>query len=380
VNLLAPGVFRVNAGGPAYADPQGRTWVADSGFTGGSTYSVSSSISGTNTPALYQDERYGAFSYQFPVVNGTYNVNLKFAELYYTSTGQRVFNVAINGQSVLTNFDIVAAAGAGLTAIDRTFPVTVTNGLISIQWTRVLADPVVNAIEITPQTGVGVSVSPNNVTLTSSQTQQFTASVTGTANTGVAWSVYPAIGSISSTGLYTAPANLTSAKTLTVTATSLADQITTGTATISLVPSGAIRVNAGGPAYTDPQGNLWSADTGFSGGATYSVTSAINGTTTPALYQDERYGAFSYQFPVVNGTHTVILKFAELYFTSAGQRTFNVTINGQTVLTNFDIFAAAGGGLTAVDKSFAVNVTNGQITVQLIPVASTPTLNAVEID
>jgi len=249
-----------------------------------------------------------------------------------------------------------------------------------MQWTRVLADPVVNAIEITPQTGVGVSVSPNNMTLTSSQTQQFTASVTGTANTAVAWSVYPAIGSISSTGLYTAPANLTSAQTLTATATSLTDQITTGTAAISLVPSGAIRVNAGGPAYTDLQGNLWSADTGFSGGGIYSVTSTITGTTAPALYQDERYGAFSYQFPVVNGTHTVILKFAELYFTSTSQRTFNVSINGQTVLTNFDIVAAAGSSLKASDQQFSVNVTNGQIAIQLIPVVSTPTLNAIEID
>jgi len=379
VTLVPPGGERINAGGSSYTDPGGRTWIADSSFTGGSTYSVTSSISGTNTPALYRDERYGAFSYQFPVVNGTYNVNLKFAELYYTSPGQRVFNVAINGQAVLTNFDIVATAGAGLTAIDRTFPVVVTNGLIAIQWTRVLADPVVNAIEITPQTGVGVSVSPNNVTLTSSQTQQFTASVTGTANTAVAWSVYPAIGSISSTGLYTVPANLTSAQTLTVTATSLADQITTGTAAISLVPSGAIRVNAGGSAYTDPQGNVWSADTGFSGGSTYSVTSAIAGTNTPALYQVERYGAFSYQFPVLNGSYSVRLKFADLYFTSPGQRIFNVSINGQTVLTNFDIVAAAGGGFTAVDEPFAVNVTNGLITIQLTAIVSTPTLNAIEI-
>jgi len=37
----------------------------------------------------------------------------KFAEIYWTKTGQRIFNVSINGAQVLTNFDIVAAAGTG---------------------------------------------------------------------------------------------------------------------------------------------------------------------------------------------------------------------------------------------------------------------------
>src|SRR5260221_13618465 len=82
-----------------------------------------------------QTERYGNFSYAFSVPNGGYNVVLKFAETYWTKSGQRIFNVSINGTQVLANFDIVAAAGAALTAIDKTFPVTVTNGQITIQFT-----------------------------------------------------------------------------------------------------------------------------------------------------------------------------------------------------------------------------------------------------
>ena len=43
---------------------------------------------------LYDSERYGnTFSYGINVPNGTYTVALKFAELYWTSAGQRVFNV-----------------------------------------------------------------------------------------------------------------------------------------------------------------------------------------------------------------------------------------------------------------------------------------------
>src|SRR6185295_19519699 len=58
-----------------------------------------------------------------------------------------------------------------------------------------------------------------------------------------------------------------------------------------------VRVNAGGPAFTDPgTGNLWSADTGFSGGATYSTANAISNTATGKLYQSERWDSPSLRY------------------------------------------------------------------------------------
>ena len=75
-------------------------------------------------------------------------MNLKFAEIYYTTAGGRIFNVAINGAPVLSNFDIAAQGGA-FTAVDKPFPVTVTNGQIAIQFSQGSADwPLVNGIEI----------------------------------------------------------------------------------------------------------------------------------------------------------------------------------------------------------------------------------------
>src|SRR6202022_4364558 len=161
------------------------------------------------------------------------------------------------------------------------FSATVTGGQITIALSAVTSQPTINAIEITPQTGIGVSVNPTSATLAASQTQPFTATVTGNSNTAVSWSLYPPTGSISSSGVYTAPSSVTSAQTVTVIATSLADQVTSGYATVQLVSSGAIRVNTGGTAaYTDPLGRVWSTDSGFNGGNTYSVTSAISGTST----------------------------------------------------------------------------------------------------
>jgi hypothetical protein len=76
----------------------------------------------------------------------------------------------------------------------------------------------------------------------------------------------------------------------------------------------------------------------------------------------------------------VTLKFAENYFTQPGQRLFGVSINGQTVLSNFDILGAAGGANKAIDRSFSVSVTGGAVTIHFLPgAANNPKIDAIEI-
>lgn len=382
-NLFAP--ILVNGGGPAYTDTQGQLWSADKDFTGGWTASTSQAIANTADPTLYQTERYGDFTYQFPVPNGSYNVVLKFAEIYWSQVGQRVFNVAINGSPVLTNFDIMATAGANFTALDKVFSTTTTNGTIAIQFTSGPADlPKISAIEISAASGVFVQVTPSTVGLYASQQQQFSANVAGSTNTAVTWSYGPQVGTLTAGGLYTAPASLTTAQTVSVTATSQADTTKSATATVTLLPPPSaftpIFVNAGGPAYTDSLGNSWSADEDFSAGPTGATTKTIANTPDPTLYQTERYGPSTYTFTTPPGKYTVILKFAEIYWTSVGQRIFSVAINGTTVLTNFDIVAAAGAPFTPIDETFPVTVTNGLVTIQFIPgPVDLPKISAIEV-
>ena len=128
-------------------------------------------------------------------------------------------------------------------------------------------------------------------------------------------------------------------------------------------------------------GHLWSADYGFSSGSTASNTTAsISGTTDPPLYQTNRWqaGMLQYQFSMPNGTHTVNLGFAETLFTSIGQRVFNIILNGQTVRSNFDIYAVAGSN-KAVVLTFPVSVTNGQVLIQLVGVVQNAKINNIEI-
>src|ERR1039458_4174458 len=79
-------------------------------------------------------------------------------------------------------------------------------------------------------------MTPPAAPLTASQTQQFVAAVSGLSNTAVNWSVSPAVGTVSSTGLYTAPASVSGAQTVTVKATSAADPTQSANASIALAP------------------------------------------------------------------------------------------------------------------------------------------------
>ncbi|WP_433968601.1 malectin domain-containing carbohydrate-binding protein [Tunturiibacter gelidiferens] len=119
----------INSGGTAVSP-----FVADTDFSGGGTFAVTHAIStaGVTNPApaaVYQDAREGTITYTVPgfTAGSTHTVRLHFAELYFKTTGQREFNVAINGTPVLTNFDIVAAAGGQYKANVQQFTTTANN-------------------------------------------------------------------------------------------------------------------------------------------------------------------------------------------------------------------------------------------------------------
>lgn len=95
-------------------------------------------------------------------------------------------------------------------------------------------------ISSAPAVPVAVSVSPASTALNTGATQQFTANVTGTANTAVSWSVAnvaggnSTVGTISASGLYTAPASVPNPATVSVRATSVADPTKSAVANVAL--------------------------------------------------------------------------------------------------------------------------------------------------
>jgi hypothetical protein len=89
---------------------------------------------------------------------------------------------------------------------------------------------------VTSTIPVSITLGPDTATLRESQTLQFTATVINSTNTAVAWSINPAVGSISATGLYTAPASIVFQQTVTVTATSIADETKSASRSVTLSP------------------------------------------------------------------------------------------------------------------------------------------------
>lgn len=89
---------------------------------------------------------------------------------------------------------------------------------------------------------VALSLNPPSAVLYPSQTQQFAATINNSSE-GVTWSLNPSnLGTISSTGLYTAPSTITGQETVTVTATSQEDPTKSASATITLLPPISVSV------------------------------------------------------------------------------------------------------------------------------------------
>ena len=125
----------INCGGVGFVDNSGsKQWEDDQHFIGGNTYADGSNdVSGTKDQALYQTERNGEFTYEIPVPVGSYEIVLHFAELYWQGTGQRLFNIEIEGVTAFTNVDIVALGGGKrLQAFTLEAPTIVSDGFVSL--------------------------------------------------------------------------------------------------------------------------------------------------------------------------------------------------------------------------------------------------------
>ena len=378
-------VFRINTGGAQLTNSIG-TFNADAYFTPvpGSRFSTTVAIAATTDDAMYQSERRstannGAFSYGFPVSNGQYTVVLHFAEIYFTAIGKRVFDVSIEGTRVLDNYDVFRKAGA-LTATTETFIVNVADGTLNINFSALAGEgginrPKVSAIEI--------------LTATAATTIYYRdADGDGYGNAGVSTTAtsQPA-GYVSNNtdcndsdgAIYPGAAELCDGKDNNCNGQT--DEI------CNAVP--VYRINAGGAQLTNSIGTF-NADAYFTPvpGSRLSTTAAIATTTDDAIYQTERSattnnGAFSYGFPVSNGQYTVVLHFAEIYFTAIGKRVFDVSIEGTRVLDNYDVFKKAGA-LTATTETFIVNVADGTLNINFSALAgeggiNRPKVSAIEI-
>ena len=116
------------------------------------------------------------------------------------------------------------------------------------------------------------------------------------------------------------------------------------TAAAAAADSG-IRVNAGGPDVTAPDGTVWRRDSSdlYVGGSKVAVTGAVAATAIPEIFRSERRGVRGYNVSgLPQGTYAVTLHFAETEYAAAGRRVFDVSAEGRPVVNGLDIVAAVG--------------------------------------
>ncbi len=146
-----PQTYAVNCGG---SDED--RFEADNYYTNGGTYTNASTIDMTGLvnpapEAVYQCERHGDFSYTFPGLNSgvNYIVRLHFAEIYHSAVGSRIFDVAINGTDVLTDYDIFAITGARYkTHIEEFTTQCNATGQITVEFTTIVDNSLICGIEV----------------------------------------------------------------------------------------------------------------------------------------------------------------------------------------------------------------------------------------
>ena len=125
----------------------------------------------------------------------------------------------------------------------------------------------------------------------------------------------------------------------------------------------------------------------FLGGNSYTKVAPIDGTTFDKMYHSERNaltGDFSYAIPALETgrTYKIVMHFAELYFTDAEKdaekRVFDVVLEGETVLNDFDLVKEVGA-FTATEYSFERVITDGSIDVEIISKSDYGKINGLEV-
>jgi hypothetical protein len=170
---------------------------------------------------------------------------------FYPSTSQSFTAVGSGTGGGLTwslSPNVGTLAMSGSTAV-YTAPSSIASQQNVVLTAQSNANPSVTAsqtLQLNPR--VTMSLNPGAVTLETLDTQQFTATVQGTTNVGVTWSLSPNLGTISASGFYTAPSSLplNAPQTITVTATSVQDNTVSSSAQISLSPGVIVTMGKAG--------------------------------------------------------------------------------------------------------------------------------------
>jgi len=201
------------------------------------------------------------------------------------------FTATVTGSS---NTAVTWSASGGSISSSGMYTAPSTAGSYLVKATS-MADSTASAsatVTVTTTPVVSVTISPPSASVLINGTQQFTATVSGSSNTAVTWSATG--GSVSSSGLYTAPS---AAGTFTVKATSAADNTKSASATVSVTTTPVVAIS------------ISPTSASILTNATRQFTATVTGSSNTAVTWSATGGSVSgsglYTAPNTTGTFTV---------------------------------------------------------------------------
>jgi hypothetical protein len=208
------------------------TWKATGGtVTSGGLYTAPSSAGVyTVTATSLADSTKSARAVVTVSQTTQVSVSLSPSTVSLSTGGQKQFTAYVSGTG---NTAVTWSASGGTVTTGGLYVAANTAGIYTIKAVSV-ADPTKSASATASVSvpAISVSISPTTVSMPQKWQQQFVAKVSGSRNTAVAWSVQQGTGTITQSGLYTAPQAV---ETDIVTATSQADRIKSARASVTVV-------------------------------------------------------------------------------------------------------------------------------------------------
>ncbi len=145
-----------------YMDSTFQLWAPDYGAVGGVPFTNPDPVPGSPDPDLLKSYRAGAiFQYAIEVPDADYEVSLHFVDFTVTAPGQRLMDISAEGALVLDDLDVFALVGQDVPHVES-FPVTVSDGVLDLDFERVTGTCIVSAIEVRKQFAA-LDVTPTTV-------------------------------------------------------------------------------------------------------------------------------------------------------------------------------------------------------------------------
>ena len=313
-----------------YIDRDGNAWLGDRYYSGGEALSQPEQfIARASDMTLFEAFRAGGFSYNIPLKPGNYELHLYFVETHYgpgTLSGggetSRLFNVWMNGNSLLKVFDIIKDAGGNNVADVRVFKnvAPAPDGCLHLRLEPLTDVPLLSALEVLP-------APPGRINPVRIAARDH--------------SYIDHAGNVWQTDRYYSGGQL-------------AVHIT--------------RI----PVSPTPDPNLYLGER--FGNFSYAIPVAP-GKYKVTLRFAETYWGVQNRFPSIPDQNGSLEG-------GPGSRVFDVYCNGQALLRNFDIFKESGGTLKALDKTFRNLEPNaqGKLLLTFVPVKDYACVNALEVE